>query len=54
MLMLDYITDGEYKSALPNEIKIANNINLYDTEANIYRISKTRSNNRYGLNAYKD
>ena len=30
MFMLGYISDEEYKSAVLNEIKIANDINLYD------------------------
>ena len=55
MLMLDYITDEEYKSAISNEIKIAKNINLYEIEAkHLAELVRQEVINRYGLNAYKD
>ena len=55
MLILNYISDEEYKSAISNEIKIANNINLYDIEAkHLAELVRQEVINRYGLNAYKD
>jgi len=55
MLILNYISDEEYKSAISNEIKIANNINLYDIEAkHLAELVRQEVINRYGLNAYKE
>ena len=55
MLMLGYISDEEYKSAISKEIKIANNINLYDIKAkHIAELVRQEVIRRYGLNAYKN
>ncbi len=55
MFMLGYISDEEYKSAVLNEIKIANDINLYDIEAkHIAELVRQEVIRRYGLDAYKN
>ena len=55
MFMLGYISDEEYKSAILNEIKIANDINLYDIEAkHIAELVRQEVIRRYGLDAYKN
>ena len=55
MLMLGYISDEEYKGAILNEIKIANDINLYDIEAkHIAELVRQEVIRRYGLDAYKN
>ena len=55
MFILGYISDDEYKSAISNEIKVANNINLYDIEAkHIAELVRQEVINRYGLDAYKN
>ena len=55
MLILGYISDEEYKSAISKEIKIANNINLYDIKAkHIAELVRQEVIRRYGLNAYKN
>ena len=55
MFMLGYISDEEYKSAVLNEIKIANDINLYDIEAkHIAELVRQEVISRYGLDAYKN
>ncbi len=55
MFMLGYISDEEYKSAISKEIKIANNINLYDIKAkHIAELVRQEVIRRYGLNAYKN
>ena len=55
MFMLGYISDEEYKSAILNEIKIANDINLYDIEAkHIAELVRQEVISRYGLDAYKN
>ena len=55
MFILGYISDEEYKSAISNEIKIANDINLYDIEAkHIAELVRQEVIRRYGLNAYKN
>ncbi len=55
MFILGYISDEEYKSAISNEIKIANDINLYDIEAkHIAELVRQEVINRYGLDAYKN
>ena len=55
MFILGYISDEEYKSAISNEIKIANDINLYDIEAkHIAELVRQEVIRRYGLDAYKN
>ncbi len=55
MFMLGYISDEEYKSVVLNEIKIANDINLYDIEAkHIAELVRQEVIRRYGLDAYKN
>ena len=55
MFILGYISDDEYKSAISKEIKIANNINLYDIKAkHIAELVRQEVIRRYGLNAYKN
>ncbi len=55
MFILGYISDEEYKSAISNEIKIANDINLYDIEAkHIAELVRQEVISRYGLDAYKN
>ena len=55
MFILGYISDDEYKSAISNEIKIANDINLYDIEAkHIAELVRQEVIRRYGLDAYKN
>ena len=55
MFILGYISDDEYKSAISNEIKIANDINLYDIEAkHIAELVRQEVISRYGLDAYKN
>ena len=55
MFILGYISDDEYKSAISNEIKVANNINLYDIEAkHIAELVRQEVISRYGLDAYKN
>ena len=55
MFMLGYISDEEYKSAILKEIKIANDINLYDIEAkHIAELVRQEVIRRYGLDAYKN
>jgi len=55
MLLLNYITEDEYKNAISDDIKIANNINLYDVEAqHIAELVRQEVINRYGLMAYKE
>ena len=55
MFMLGHISDEEYKSAISKEIKIANNINLYDIKAkHIAELVRQEVIRRYGLNAYKN
>ena len=55
MFILGYISDDEYKSAISNEIKVANNINLYDIEAkHIAELVRQEVIRRYGLDAYKN
>ena len=55
MFMLGYISDEEYKSAVLNEIKIANDINLYDIKAkHIAELVRQEVIRRYGLDAYKN
>ena len=55
MLTLNYITNEEYESAISMEIKVANNINLYEVEAkHLAELVRQEVINRYGLNAYKE
>ena len=55
MFLLNYITEDEYKNAISEDIKIANNINLYDVEAqHIAELARQEVINRYGLRAYKE
>ena len=55
MFILGYISDDEYKSAISNEIKVANDINLYDIEAkHIAELVRQEVISRYGLDAYKN
>ena len=55
MLLLDYITRAEYEIAISKEIKIANNINLYDVDAKyLAELVRQEVINRYGLKAYKE
>ena len=55
MFILGYISDEEYKSAISNEIKIANDINLYDIKAkHIAELVRQEVISRYGLDAYKN
>ena len=55
MFILGYISDDEYKSAISNEIKVANDINLYDIEAkHIAELVRQEVIRRYGLDAYKN
>ena len=55
MFILGYISDEEYKSAISKEIKIANNINLYDIKAkHIAELVRQEVISRYGLDAYKN
>ena len=55
MLTLNYITNEEYESAISKEIKVANNINLYEVEAkHLAELVRQEVINRYGLNAYKE
>ena len=55
MLLLGYIDEIQYKEAVSQDLKIANNINLYDVEANyISELARQDIINRYGLRAYKE
>ena len=55
MLSLGYIDEIQYKEAVSQDLKIANNINLYDVEANyISELARQDIINRYGLRAYKE
>ena len=55
MLMLDFISEVEYENAISQEIKIANNINLYDVEAKHFaELVRQEVINRYGTTAYKE
>ena len=52
MLLLNYIDKTEYIEATSQEIKIAQNINLYDIDANhIAEIARQEVIKRYGLRA---
>ena len=55
MLLLNYIDKTEYIEATSQDIKIAQNINLYDIDANhIAEIARQEIIKRYGLRAYKE
>ena len=55
MLLLDYITEVEYENAISMEIRIANNINLYEVEAkHLAELVRKEVINRYGIRAYKE
>ena len=55
MLLLNYIDKTEFNEAISQEIKIAQNINLYDIDANhIAEIARQEIIKRYGLRAYKE
>ena len=55
MLLLNYIDKTEYIEAISQDIKIAQNINLYDIDANhIAEIARQEIIKRYGLRAYKE
>ena len=55
MLLLNYISEDEYKESISNNILIANNINLYDIDAGyIAELVRQDIVNRYGLRAYKE
>ena len=55
MLLLNYIDKTEFNEAISQDIKIAQNINLYDVDANhIAEIARQEIIKRYGLRAYKE
>ena len=55
MLLLNYIDKTEFNEAISQDIKIAQNINLYDVDANhIAEIARQEIVKRYGLRAYKE
>ena len=55
MLLLNYIDEEQYVSAISEEIKIAKNINLYDIDAgHIAELVRQEVVSRYGLTAYKE
>ena len=55
MLLLNYIDEEQYISAISEEIKIAKNINLYDIDAgHIAELVRQEVVSRYGLMAYKE
>ena len=55
MLFLNYIDKTEFNEAISQDIKIAQNINLYDVDANhIAEIARQEIIKRYGLRAYKE
>ena len=55
MLLLNYIDKTEYNEAISQDIKIAQNINLYDVDAShIAEIARQEIIKRYGLKAYKE
>ncbi len=55
MLLLNYISEDEYKESVSENILIANNINLYEIDAG-YMSELVRQDivSRYGLRAYKE
>ena len=55
MLLLDYINKDQYDEAILDEIKIANDINLFDVDASyIAELARQDVIERYGLKAYKE
>ena len=55
MLLLNYIDEAQYQEALSQELKIANNINLYEVEASyLAELARQEIIMRYGLRAYKE
>ncbi len=55
MLHLNYINQDQYDEAILNEIKIANDINLFDVDASyIAELARQDIIERYGLKAYKE
>ena len=55
MLLLNYINKAEFNEAISEDIEIAQNINLYDLDANhIAEIARQEIIKRYGLRAYKE
>ena len=55
MLLLGFINKEEYDSAHSKELKVTNNINLYEVEAShLAELVRQEVIKRYGLRAYKD
>ena len=55
MLLLGFIDEIQYREALSQDLKIANNINLYEVEASyISELARQDIIKRYGLKAYKE
>ena len=55
MLLLGFINKEEYDSARSKELKVTNNINLYEVEAShLAELVRQEVIKRYGLRAYKD
>ena len=55
MLLLNYISEDEYKESVSENILIANNINLYEIDAGyISELVRQDIVSRYGLRAYKE
>ena len=53
--LLDYINKDQYDEAILDEIKIANDINLFDVDASyIAELARQDVIERYGLKAYKE
>ena len=55
MLLLNYIDEDEYTEAILTNIRIANDINLFDVQASyIAELARQEIIRRYGLRAYKE